>query len=240
MSYIHHRIGAVLTGGATCLVMLLTSANPALADSTTFTLQVNLKNQTNLSNIYLLYNGNNNAVSGAQPLGRNYGLTSAPFLYSAPYAISSGYTTALSIYTGSDNSTGIAIAFNSDAASSNLGKSFESVFGVQESTIEGYLMNNDQKSLLSFLNTNQNSFINYSGNSSMQTGAILDFSNGTNGGSITLSAASLGVVNPPVSNPPVSNPPVSSTPEPASYLLMGSGTALIVTAKLRRKLGLAR
>lgn len=234
MSYIHHRIGAVLAGSAACLVMLLSLANPALADSTTFTGQVTLQNQTNLSDVYFLYNGNDNAVSGVKSLGRNLGLTSIPFNYSAPYAIGSGYATALGMYTGSNNSTGIAIALNFAAASSNLGKSFESVFGVQESTVEGYLMNNDTASLLAFLNMNQNSFINYSGNSNMQTGIILDFSNGTNGGSITLSAASSGVVN-----SPVSNPPVSTTPEPASYLLTGFGAALVVVAKLR-KLGVAR
>ncbi|MBV9034039.1 MAG: PEP-CTERM sorting domain-containing protein [Acidobacteriaceae bacterium] len=230
MSYIHHRIGAVLAGGAACLVMLLSSANPALADITTFAGQVTLENQTNLSDVYFLYNGNDGAVSGAKSLGSNYGITSVPFFYSAPYAISSGYATALGIYTGSDSSTGIAVALNSAAASSSLGKSFESVFGVQESTVEGYLMNNDMDSLLAFLNTNQNSFINYAGDSSMQTGAIVDFSDGTNGGSITLNAASSGVVN----------PPVSTTPEPASYLLMSFGAALMVMAKLRRRLGLAR
>lgn len=223
-----------LTKTAPVLALSIASVgllSAAAADSTTFSGSITL-NSSQFDN-YFVYDANGGAMTGTKAAGVTNPFTGQqhfipagtfPLTESIPEYITGGVATALGMY----SPTGVSIAVNENVYNAALGKeTWDQVFaGTQESSIATALANDDETTLLNFLNQYSNDFISFTSNTAGPiSGGILQFSTAADGGSLSFASITA-----------VGTPPVTATPEPSTELLFGAGLGLVGLAarKFRR------
>jgi len=209
--------------------------------STMFTVSGTVGPTDALGDIYLVYYA---TCSGpgctTSPITSEHLVTSGPVFGTVPATavtlpgyITSGYGTILAIhepleeFLGATDDTGnVSVLLNPTATAADTGKAFSAAFGgANESAIATDLTTGTNLGdLLTFLENNQSQFISFTNATVGATGGVLNFTNGTAGGSLSLSVTS--------------TPGVTGVPEPSTMILLGAGLAGV--GFLRRRFSRAR